>query len=77
MARSRGAGALSTAQLHGAREALEELETDFFQILYLAGKRRLCHAQSTRCAAKMLFLANRHEIAQVPQFHSNTLSRLV
>jgi hypothetical protein len=25
----------------------------------------------------MLFLANRHEIAQVPQFHSNTLSRLV
>ena len=61
-------------ELHAAREAFEKLETDFFfQILYLAGKRRLCHAQSTRCAPKMLFLADRHEIAQVPQFHSDTL----
>jgi hypothetical protein len=37
----------------------------------------LCHAQPARRAPVMLLLPDRHEIAQMPQFHSDTLSRLV
>jgi hypothetical protein len=65
-------------QLHAAWQAIEKLEADlFFQILNLPGQRRLCHAQPARRAPVMLLLPDRHEIAQMPQFHSDTLSRLV
>ena len=44
-------------QLHAAGQAFEKLKADFFfQILNLAGQRRLCHAQSARRAPVMLLL---------------------
>jgi hypothetical protein len=65
-------------QLHAARKTFEKFEADFlFQILNLARKRWLGDAQSARRAPVMLLLADRHKISQMPQFHSDTLSRLV
>jgi hypothetical protein len=65
-------------QLHAAREALEKPEAELFlQIPNLARKRRLSHSQSARGTTVMLLLADRHEISQMPQFHSDTLSRSV
>jgi hypothetical protein len=45
--------------------------------LLAAGRRWLCHAQSSRRTTVMLLLTDRHEIAQVSQFHFDTLSLLV
>ena len=68
----------SWIQLHAAREPVEKLEADFFfQILNLARKRWLGDAQPARRAPVMLLLADRHKISQMPQFHPDTLSRLV
>jgi hypothetical protein len=66
------------AQLHAARQPIEKFEAEFFfEILDLPGEGRLSHAQSARGAPVMLFLANRHEVSQVSQFHTDSLSRLV
>jgi hypothetical protein len=41
--------------------------------LDLAGERGLGDVKSLCGAPVMLLLANRHEISQMPQFHSDTL----
>jgi hypothetical protein len=65
-------------QLHAAWETLEHLEAYLLlQILNLAGKCRLCHAQPARRTPVMLLLTDCHEISQMPQLHYDTLSLLV
>jgi hypothetical protein len=50
-----------------AREAFEKFEAQLLlQILNLAGKRRLSHAQPARSAPVMLLFADRNEISQMP-----------
>ena len=59
-------------------EEPKEFEAYFlFQILNLAGQRWLRDTQPPRRTPVMLFLTDRHEISQMPQFHSDTLPRLV
>jgi hypothetical protein len=66
------------SQLHAARKAFEKFEAEFIlQILNLPGKRGLSHVQLAPGAPVMLLFADRNEISQMPQFHSDTLSRSV
>jgi hypothetical protein len=65
-------------QPHAARETFEQLETEFpLQVLNLAGKGGLCHAQPACCTPVMLLVPDGQEISQMPQFHVDTLSRLI
>jgi hypothetical protein len=61
------------AQSNAAREAVEQRKPDFFlQILYLAGKRRLCHVEPLGRPTEMLLLTHSHKVTQMPQFHIDT-----
>src|SRR5271154_703332 len=62
------------ADFHSAWKTVEQSATDLaLQVLNLAGKRWLRDAQALGRASIMLFLANRHEVAQMSQFHSDAL----
>src|SRR5260370_9896638 len=63
---------------HAARKPLEEFKPNLlFQILNLAGQSGLSDAKPQGCPSVVLFLAYGHEIAQMSQFHCDTLSLLV
>ena len=48
-----------------------------FEILNLSRQRRLSHSQALCSAAEVFLLTDRHEVAEMTQLHSDTLSRLV
>ena len=65
-------------QFYATRQALEQLKSDFaFQILNLTGKRGLRHVQPLGGAPVVLFLADCHEVSEVPEFDTDTLPRLI
>jgi hypothetical protein len=60
-------------QLHAARETFKKFEAELrLQILNLAGKRWLSHVQPARRTTVMLLFADRHEVSEMPQLHSDT-----
>lgn len=62
------------ADSHSAGQTVEQLATDLvLQVSNLAGKRRLSDVKALGCASIMLLLANCHEVAQMPQFHTDAL----
>jgi hypothetical protein len=66
------------AEFDSTRKAFEQFEANLrFQILNLSGECRLRDAKPLRAAPVMLLLPYRHEVAQVSQFHSDTLRALV
>jgi len=66
------------AQLHAARQPIEQFEPQLgFKILNLRGQSRLGDIQPLRRAPLILFLADSHEISEMPQFHTDILKRSV
>ena len=56
-----------------AREAIEQGKPDFFfQILNLAGKRRLSDVGPLGCSPEMLLFTDPNKVTQMPQFHIDT-----
>ena len=54
---------------------VEQLDPDFlFELLDLLAQRRLFHPQPHRGAGDVLFLGDRHEIAQMAKFHERPSS---
>jgi hypothetical protein len=65
-------------EFHSTGKTLEQLEAHLrFEVLNLPGERGLGHAKPFRTAPIVLLLSDGHKVAQMPQFHSDTLSRLV
>jgi hypothetical protein len=66
------------AEFDSPRKAVEQFEAYLpLQILDLSGECRLGDAKPFRAAPVMLLLSDCHEVAQMSQFHSDSLSALV
>jgi hypothetical protein len=66
------------AQLHAARQPIEQLEPQFgLQILNLGRQSRLSHVQPLGRAPLVLLFADDHEISEMPQLHTDILRRSV
>jgi hypothetical protein len=66
------------AELDSTRKTVEQFEANLlFQILNLSGECRLGYAKPLCAAPVMLLLSDCHEVAQMSQFHSDSLSALI
>jgi hypothetical protein len=67
-----------SAEFDSTRKTVEQFEANLLpQILNLSGECRLGDTQSLRAAPVMLLLPDGHEVAQMSQFHSDSLSALI
>ena len=67
-----------SAESDSPRKSVEQFEANLLlQILNLSGECRLGYAKPLRAAPVMLLLSNCHEVAQMSQFHSDSLSALI
>ena len=65
-------------QFDAARQPIEQLKAQLgFQILNLGGQSRLGDVQPLRRAPIVFFFADRHEISEMPKFHTDILKRSI
>jgi hypothetical protein len=66
------------ADFHATRKSVEQFATYFLlQILNLSRERGLSYAKPLGGAPVMFFAGHRHEVAQMSEFHFDTLSASV